>query len=440
MLSNIQATFRRRSRTAGQVAGRSLRSSTRAVLALSDQAVVSAMSFAMTVVIGRVCGKAELGLYALGMSVVLLAIAAQQSLISAAHTVFSVRLVETEKQNYNGVVAIQFVALGLAIAVLLAIATAVFVVGTGDRETGRVLMVLVIAAPCILIREFVRRFEFARFRVTSALSLDVVIASVQISLLALLAYTGFLSGTSGLLAVGVSCALTGAIWFYRNRTQFKFDEIDHATQWKRGWQFGRWVFAGQITFAMVGFCIQWIMVMMIDKSAVGVYGACMTLVLLANPVILGLQNLLSPSIAKAVHHGGRVGARNLVAKATVALTFLMAAYVAVVVLFGDIAMIKLYGDAFAGNGRTISILGIGALATAIGVSSNHGLRALERPELNFAASLVGLTSGVVAAIVLIPSLGVAGAASGYAVSCIVTSLARLLSFAVVSRSTLEVAA
>ena len=70
------------------------RSSTRALLALADQAVVSGTGFVTTIAIGRACGKPGLGIYALGMSIVLLAIAAQQSLISAAHTIFSVRLDE----------------------------------------------------------------------------------------------------------------------------------------------------------------------------------------------------------------------------------------------------------------------------------------------------------------------------------------------------------
>ena len=43
----------------------------RASLAIFDQAIISGISFVTSVVVGRIAGQAELGVYALGMSVVL---------------------------------------------------------------------------------------------------------------------------------------------------------------------------------------------------------------------------------------------------------------------------------------------------------------------------------------------------------------------------------
>ena len=57
-----------------------------------DQGVVSAARFVTNVVIGRACGKEELGLYALGFSVLLLVVCAQESLVTTPYTVFGNRL------------------------------------------------------------------------------------------------------------------------------------------------------------------------------------------------------------------------------------------------------------------------------------------------------------------------------------------------------------
>ncbi len=409
----------------------------RAVLALADQAVVSGIGFLTTIFIGRACGKPELGIYALGMSIVLLAIAAQQSLISAAHTVFSVRLEDDARRRYNGAIAVQFAVLCLLIVLGLGGISLGLGVFKDGSETTKVLNVLLLVCPCILLREFARRFEFARFNLFRAFLLDTGIAALLLALLSILAYNSLLSGVTGLLAVGGACALAGGTWWLTTRSQFRVVAATLKDEFRRGWQYGRWVFGGQISFAMVGFSLQWITAVMIDEAAVGVYSACWMLVLIANPVVLGLQNVLSPSIAKSMHEGGNRQVRRLVMRSTIALTLMMAVYVTVIAIWGDFILQQLYGDTFAGNGITIGLLGWGALATAAGVSSNHGLRAIERPELNFVAAVIGLVVGVVTACFLIPTWGVSGAAMGFAVSCSLTSCVRMISFIKVAHDSTE---
>jgi len=404
-----------------------------AVLALADQCVISGVSFLTTIIIGRACGKMELGLYALGMSVVLLAIAAQQSLISAAHTVFSVRLEGLAYRRYNGSIALQFVALNLVIMLGLGVVATLAYVAGSEGGTAQVLVVLVVVCPSVLVREFARRFQFARFQTVSAFLLDTAIAVLQVALLGGLMALSWLSGATGLLAVGCASALVGLFWGVTNRREFELSGTDHAAEFARGWRFGRWVFGGQMLFTSVAFVIQWTIAYLMDEAAVGVYSACMTLVLLANPVVLGLQNLLSPSIAKAMHDGGVVRVRQLVGQSTLALSLMLSAFVAVLGLWGDAILVALYGESFAGNGLVVALLGGGMLATATGVSSNHGLRTLERPELNFMASLGGLLTGVTTAYLMIPSWGVSGAAMGFAISCTITSAVRLVCFASISR-------
>lgn len=418
------------------------RVSARTAMALCDQAVVSGISFLITIIVGRVCGKPELGIYALGMSVVFLALAAQQSLISAAHTVFSVRLEGESRRRYNGAIAIQFLALcGLvagAIAVV-ALSRNWFAASSiqGGKSAGAVFGVLVVVCPCILLREFARRFEFARFNMARAFLLDACIAVLTLGLLATLYALALLSGTSALLAVGGACASAGGVWWITSRSQFQVELARLPEEFRRGWQFGRWVFGGQVSFALVGFSLQWMIATMMDEGAVGVYSACLMLVLLANPIVLGIQNVLSPSIAESMHEGGCERVRRLVLQSSMALSLMMATYVSVIAIWGELFLQQLYGDAFGGNGFAIGMLGWGALATASGVASNHGLRAIERPELNFVAAATGLITAVAVGWFLIPSWGVAGAATGFASGCSVTAAARLSAFLYVSSRSRE---
>jgi O-antigen/teichoic acid export membrane protein len=407
--------------------------SLRALLALADQAVVSGVSFLTMIVIGRTCGKIELGIYSLGMSLVVLAIAAQQSLISVAHTVYSVRLEGESGRQYNGAVAVQFVALSVLVAVSLGCVALGCRFWMAGSETTRVFSVLLFVCPCILLREFARRFEFARFGMFRALILDAVIALLLVVILGLLAYSGGLSGTTGLLAVGGACAAAGGLWYWVNQSQFQLSGANLRAEFKRGWRFGRWVFGGQFTSGMLGVSIQWITAAMIGEAAVGVYSACMMLVLFANPIVLGLQNMLSPSIAKAMQDGGREQVRLVVAKSTAALTSIMIVYVFTISFLGDFFLVRLYDESFIGNRLTVALLGWGALASAIGDSSSHGLRAIERPEFNFLASVLALVAAVLTALVCIPKLGVAGAALGFAINFTIRSSVLVVCFIVVSR-------
>ena len=58
-------------------------------LSLLDQTVVSGASFAATILIGRFCGQKELGLYSLGFSLLLIVLAALQTLVMTAYTIHS---------------------------------------------------------------------------------------------------------------------------------------------------------------------------------------------------------------------------------------------------------------------------------------------------------------------------------------------------------------
>src|SRR5688572_11745385 len=57
-------------------------------IALMDQAVVSGANFLTSVLVGRWCGLAELGAFALGCTVLVYALALQESFIASPYVVF----------------------------------------------------------------------------------------------------------------------------------------------------------------------------------------------------------------------------------------------------------------------------------------------------------------------------------------------------------------
>lgn len=397
------------------------------ILAMFDQAIVSGLGFLTSVAVGRYAGKSELGVYALGMSVVLLCISIQQSLVSAPHTIFVIRHQDQQRRQYNG----SMFAFAFAIMSLIAIGSIVVsgvLFGTGVSDQWSVVAILAIVGPAVLLREFCRKFLYANHEITTVLWFDVLIAAIQITVLGLLVWTEMLNGLLGLAVIAAACLVIGVGWFTRNRDRFKYSTPAFQSDLHSSWDFGKWVFAGQVSVALMMVGLNWLLVSFGGTEANGAFGACMMLILLANPFVLGIQNLLSPRMAKAMHGAGRQEVKKLVNQATLKLGGVMAVFTVGVCLLGSAFVQLVYSSQYSGLQTPIMFLAFGALALSLGVSSNHGLRAIERPELNFLATGSGLVVTLLAACLLIPRFGVTGAAVSYFIGHFLIAVVRYISF------------
>ena len=166
-------------------------SSTRqGIIALSDQGVTSFTNFITGIILARVCGKEQLGLYVLGFSLVLFIMGIQDSLILSPLTVYSPRLKGIDLARYYGSTLIhQLIFSGLSV-LGLSIAGLLLSSGFDPQQFAPVLWALVIAITFMLLREYARRVCFARLQMKAALILDLGVCVVQIGGLLLLSHLG----------------------------------------------------------------------------------------------------------------------------------------------------------------------------------------------------------------------------------------------------------
>ena len=189
------------------------------VLAWADQAVVSITSFLLIVVIGRWTDPEQLGTYAIGVSVLALLIATQESLITRPYSIQLHRPAGAPAEH-------AFSALSLSVVLS---AVAAFVAGAAallasaldaDRGLVEIGWALAGVAPFVLMREFARKFSFAHLAVARALLLDCAVAALMLLSIALLAWSDRLSSASALAAMGIVCGLASFGWFYFARHEF----------------------------------------------------------------------------------------------------------------------------------------------------------------------------------------------------------------------------
>ncbi len=362
----------------------------KSIVTLADQTVASATNFLTGVIIGRACAKEEFGLYMLGFSIVLFVMNLQTSLISTPYMIYSPRLKGSAHVRYTGSTIIHQFGMSVIAVVALALGAVVLSLGIGPHGFAPVLWVLVVVITFILLREYVRQVCFANMRFKTALVLDSGVAIVQICGLLLLAHFGILSAGPAYWVIGLACCLAAVGWLILMRKTFDLHLTRAISDLKRNWSFGKWVFASGLLWALGMNLYPWILTFFHGTASTGVWAACIGVVAIVNPILVGMHNFLGPKVAHAYAQGGAITLRRFVFKAGVALLLMITPFTAILFLFGGSLIAILYGDKYAGNGLAVSILALNLLVSAVRFPIARALFALERADVDFYANFIAL--------------------------------------------------
>jgi len=378
----------------------------RSAVALVDQAILSGTSFLTTVAIGRLAGEAELGVYAVGVSVALIVLAIQDSLILIPYTFFRER--GERARAYAGSVFVQHALLAWVAGAALAIIGVVLVV-LGRGATAAVAGALAVVVAGALVHEFARRTAFIHHRVGGALALDAASVVIQVGALVALALAGRLSAVTALLALGGARGLAGAARLLLVRASFDVSASDWRQTGRRHWGFARYDLTAQVVGAVEGYATYWILTLVRDSAETGILAAAMTVAMVANPILYGLHNVFVPRIADAQQRGSEEIWR-IARQAAFLYVAVMGAFCAVMIAFGGTILARLYGPGFEGTGVVVAMLAILAVVGATELAAANGLRAFGRPDAHLAAGTAGLALVVVVGPPLCARWGVQGAA------------------------------
>jgi O-antigen/teichoic acid export membrane protein len=397
-------------------------------LALADQAVVSAASFATTVIIGRYADASQLGAYAIAISVLASLYTTQGSLITLPFSIQRHRPVGTPAE-FAGSSLLQGILLAAVAASLLAVIGLGLFVGGARPEAAAITWALAAVTQFALLREFARRFAFTHLKVAHALLLDAAVAAMQLAMVGALAWSGRMSAVTALGALGLSSGLAGLGWLYVARAEFAIRLAGLRASVRHGWRLGKWLFVKQAITQIQDFITYWLSAAIAGAAVTGVFAACMSVVAFSNPVIFGLSNILAPRSVLAWREGGGASLRRQAIRDALLIGAVLIPFCAAVLWLGNDVMRLLYrSDEFVAPGHTLAILALAALAFAIGLPAANALAAMERPRAIVGAATIGtlLTVGLVWW--LLRERGLSGAAVGMLVGNAVGSLGLWVGF------------
>lgn len=376
-------------------------------LSVFDQAVVSGTSFATSVLLARSAPREELGVYYLALSVVFFARGIQEQLVSAPYMIYCSRKHDGELAEYAGSALIHECGLLLLTAIAIALAVAF---GLVSPEAGPAFWLLVLAAPLMLVREFIRQMSFAHLDMTGAIILDIAVALAQLGALLMLAATGRLTVTATIAVLAIASGVPAIFWLAARRRPMVGNGRAAWRDLAFNWIFARWALASQLLACTTPYVMPWIVAFTHGEAETGTLGACTTLVGLSNTFLMGLCNFLSPKAASAFAEGGLPELQSVLKKTGLLFVSTLGTIALFAFLIGERVALLVYGPEFSGTGLIIGVLALSVLANSIGVTAGNGLWAMERPKANFVADLCSLAVVIGVSIVAVPLLGPLGAA------------------------------
>ena len=406
-------------------------------VSLLDQFAVSGTNFITTVMVGRSGGPEELANYALCFTLVILIFSVLETLITMPYTIYASRLEGDARTGYRGAVLLQCGLLS-ALAVLVLVGWGMVVsIGFGPRGLAPVLYVLSAAIPFYILREFARQFAFAHLNSKTALQLDLCVGTLQILCIAALAAGGFISAVTVYATIGAANAVVALTWLILSRKVFAVQRGQIFPVIRQNLSFGGWILAGRIVGQLNSdILLLWLMAFILGNMATGIFAACMTVLHLSNPFVLGIGQMLTPRIAQALADNGLREMQRVVRKASLFMGLTLSCFCIGAFLFGDEALRVFYGSQFDGNRYTITVLSVVTLVFALTLPAASGLLALERPDVSLKASVTGLLLTVTVASALVLHLGVLGVAWGLLCGQIGASAVRWIVFTRIGKKSL----
>jgi O-antigen/teichoic acid export membrane protein len=401
------------------------------VFAVLDQAVVSGTAFLTTVLVGRWTFPSELGIYSIGFSLLASLLAFQDSLILLPYTIQRHRPLGTPAEHAGS----SLIQSGLlsALAMVIMVATALGL-SAHEVEPRLTAMIWAMAAvvPFALLREFGRGFVFARLDAAKALILDIAVAATQLGALAWLGSTGRMSATTACVALGAACALPSLAWLYLARADFAIQANQMRETIKQSWGLGKWLCAGQITVSVQGYATYWLLPLLLDLVATGIFAACMSIASLANPLVSAFRSTLTPRAVAAFKEGGGANLRRQAIRDSLLLGAAMTLFCVVVMLGGERLMgLLFHGQEYAGHGHVITVLAVAAMVSAVGSTASNALASMERPRAIVWVALVGAVLTVVLVWFSALAWGLVGTAYGFLAGSAAGAVARWFAFLLV---------
>jgi O-antigen/teichoic acid export membrane protein len=344
--------------------------------ALCDQALVSGANFATNVILARVLGIREYGVYALSWMAVLFVASLQWAFIVSPMMSVGPKQEKYDRPYYYGAVLFQEIAFAsLSVAGLL-IGLRFSVLHFPQWNVQGLGLPLSFAAFSYLLQDFIRRYFFSVGRSKFALVSDAISYLTQIPIIVLLARRPNFSSSVALWVIGATSIvsfLASAAWF--ESVRFRAATLREVAI--RHWKLSRWLAPSAFMQWSSGNLFTVAAPVYYGAAAAGVLRAAQNIVGVAHIWFLGLENVVPAETARRMHNQGLDAAFDYVKQIIFRWGLITLGFVAIVSLRPDLWLRLIYGPRYAGYGHILQLYALLYLMSFLAGPLRAGLQALE---------------------------------------------------------------
>lgn len=349
--------------------------------------------------------SAELGYYEATFGLMMLIIGLHEALITTPMTFFNHQTKTIDDRTFAG----RMLVISLVFSVLAFIC---FIAVSGYRYTtigespGLTITMLAVSVllPFQLIREFARRWLLADIQVKQSALIEFLFAGLFVACLSFLVLTKSVSAASVFAVTAIANLICLACWWMIYRRSFNVGLNSMKEQATKNFGYGKWIACENICSVTMFYFSQWFLLAKLGAVGTGVYTACATIVLLANPFMLGVASLFAPRSAQEFNRHGWPGLLKMLFGYCLFVGSVLIGFSTVLYFYGDPLTNLFFGSQqyqdyfqqnFDGINSTTFLMSIAMPCFGISFLLACCLLAADVPVYSFYAALVGLIATVV---------------------------------------------
>ena len=377
--------------------------------ALADQAMVSVANFLSGILVARLVGLREFGVFSLAWASVLFVNSIQSASITSPMVSVGPILEKQIGSCYYAAVLLQQTVFACAASLLVeagVVLSAHFWPAWGVRPLALPLAVSVFAYQ---MQDFMRRYFFATRREKMGLLNDAVSFLPQLLILAVLFRAHGLDSRIALWVMGLT-SLAGFVLGLLTFGSYKIESGAVRAAASRHWLSSKWLVGSAMMGWTSGNFFLPAAAIVLGPAAAGGVRAAQTIGQVLFVLLNGLENYLPNEAARRFQKGGIGALRSYLRNSGKAVMSIAGVLCLTIALSGRWLLTFLYGRAYGSFAGVLAIMMAAYFLTSAALPARFGLRVLENTRPLFAAQVAASVLTVATIFPLIAHFGVTGAA------------------------------
>lgn len=397
---------------------------------LFDQGFLSIATFATGIFIARATSKEEYGAYVLTWSLLLILASVHRAIVQLPLTVYLPRMDEKEKNQYQGSALIFTLCVAALFIILVAIVLSIqprseINNNVAWSEVG--ILIIILATP-YLLREYIRNALFARLSFTASITANFIATTAQLSSIALLYYTNRLDLISALWTIIGSSALAAGLMLFHHHHHIEITKSRIVSDFNKGRKMAKWILLNVLGMMGASQAYPWILLIMLDTTAVAVFGAAMAVASVISPILRAANAYILPRMSHGYKDGNSDNLKRMLRKSIIALLIPYSIWTLLGSLFADKLLTLFYTDEYSGFGLVVILLLVKTMIESVSTPLTSVLQTLEKPEITTYALGIGSVITLALTPIAISQHGIVGAAAVAVVSATIVATYKYIMF------------